>query len=147
MKKYLFAALLSWALSTQAQDLSITTSIGDNPTYVEGDPIQLLVTTPKSGYLYLYLIDPEGRASLIFPNALDDQNQLEAGFFLQVPSLDATYQFTATSPYGQERVVALLTEAANEALPEQYDQPLLPRLNRQEPNGLIAEVMFQVEAR
>jgi hypothetical protein len=111
--KYLLASVLILPMSVYAESVfSVTTSLGDNATFLEGDPIEFLIESSEPGYLYLFIVDTQGAVSLIFPNSVDKDNELDALYMTQVPSLTAGYQFKASPPYGQEVVIALRNETA-----------------------------------
>ncbi|NLV92289.1 MAG: DUF4384 domain-containing protein [Firmicutes bacterium] len=76
--------------------------------YYVGEPVRLYVRTSDDAYVTLYCVMPNGRAELIFPNAYDRDNYLQAGETLIVPGGD--YRLQVVGPSGREIVRAIATE-------------------------------------
>lgn len=58
----------------------------ERTTFRHGEPMEVVVTASRDAYVYLYNIDAENNAVLLFPNADDQKNWLEAGAELRLPT-------------------------------------------------------------
>ena len=73
-----------------------------------GEPLGLSVRTGVSGHLYVIQVGTDGKTqSLLFPNAVDGANFIEAGAPLQLPR--ANWRMTARGPAGVGYFVAVLS--------------------------------------
>jgi serine/threonine-protein kinase len=73
--------------------------------YRKGDPIEMTLDLPTAGYLHLFIVEPSGKATLIFPNKLAPNNQVKPGA-LKLP--DGKPPLVASPPYGKLWFVAVL---------------------------------------
>lgn len=74
----------------------------------EGDLLQLEIEIPdKKGYLNILMVDAEDRVSVLFPNKIDQQNQVTAGT-LQLPG-PRRFDWTVRQPFGPALVLAFFT--------------------------------------
>jgi hypothetical protein len=148
MIRFFLLSLICLAVAN-AEPLSVTTSLGDEATFIEGDAIAFLVSNEQAGYLYLYLADAAGAVTQIFPNEADSENFIPASFYFQIPKLNANYQFTASAPFGEETLVAIFYENkpekhSNSATSLQNFDYLMDALNRPHHR---AETRFIVQAK
>ncbi|MBU2864284.1 DUF4384 domain-containing protein [Reinekea forsetii] len=95
---------------TTSEHFSVTTSLGDNASYVAGDTIQFLITTETSGYLSLFLQDANGNIQQLLPNTYQPSLFIEPGYFIAFPEENAPYKLTASAPFGKEVLFAVLSE-------------------------------------
>lgn len=58
----------------------------ERTTFRHGEPMEVVVTASRDAYVYLYNIDAENNAVLLFPNADDQENWLKAGEELRLPT-------------------------------------------------------------
>ena len=74
--------------------------------YSIGEALQLVASSPKSGYLYLFHLSPVGELSLLFPTPGDD-NRIAAGADFRLPREGAAQ---VPGPLGNHILKAILTE-------------------------------------
>ncbi|MCI0663154.1 MAG: caspase family protein [Acidobacteria bacterium] len=72
-----------------------------------GEKISYQVTTNAPGYLYLIVFSRQNVATCIFPNSVDQNNQVAPGT-VSIPRSNA-YEFPIQEPAGRDVVVALLS--------------------------------------
>src|SRR5262249_1929718 len=80
----------------------------DKPAYVPGEPVTVTAPASSDCYLTLISVDPDGKATVLFPNELEQSNLLKAGAEVSVPGANAGYQFRF-GQQGRETVVGLCT--------------------------------------
>jgi hypothetical protein len=111
-----------------------------------GDTMQIRVTSPEEGYLFLLDINSAGQLTRIFPNKYSQAAQsqrglsrippnsyyqspahpgyIKAGQTVMIPDDNYGFDFTASEPVGKGLVVALLIEedfVYNMALPGEFE--------------------------
>lgn len=84
-------------------DLSLTSNAD---AYRVGDLPIFTITTQKDCFLTLINVDGAGKATVLYPNAFEQQNHITAGKDFQFPSPDAPYQFRFAD-HGEEAVIAV----------------------------------------
>jgi hypothetical protein len=95
----------------EEQLVSLITRLGELPVsfsktfYRKGDPIELNLDLPMGGFLHVFIVEPGGKATLIFPNKLVPNNQVKPGN-LKLPN--GKPPLVATPPYGKLWFVAVL---------------------------------------
>ena len=71
---------------------------------------QLSVTSTHAGYLYVLMAGADGKNfDLLFPNRLDDRNEIAAGQTLRLPR--EKWEVIASGPPGVTHVLAMVTDA------------------------------------
>ena len=78
----------------------------DQPTYGPRDLVTLNVTVDKACHLTLIGIDPDGKALVLFPSELEQENLIAPRVTVQVPGRDAGYQLRFDRS-GEEKFVAI----------------------------------------
>lgn len=82
---------------------------------VTGGQLQLEVSSPTAGYVYIFQLTTDGRTlDGVFPNAIDGANYLAAGQSMQLPR--PTWRMTARGPAGVGYVLAVLAESPQDLL-------------------------------
>lgn len=84
--------------------LELTTHLGDQQQFVEGDEIQFLLSLGQDAYIYMYYIDAVNNIKQILPNENQRSNFYTAGYFLTIPEYEKHYRFIIREPYGNESV-------------------------------------------
>ncbi|MBL8481697.1 MAG: DUF4384 domain-containing protein [Rhodocyclaceae bacterium] len=98
-----FAAVQSGASSDIPVDLKVA-----RPTLRKGaDTIEFTLTSPQSGFLYVYLRDEEGEVMRVFPNEFDSLNELKPGTPLTLPSPD--WELKAPAAAGTMDLLAVVS--------------------------------------
>jgi len=74
------------------------------------DPLQLTVTSPRSGYVYVALAGSDQKSLyLLFPNGIDGDNRIEANQPIQLPRKG--WRITAAGPKGVDTVLVMVTDS------------------------------------
>ena len=74
------------------------------------DPLQLTVTSPRSGYVYVALAGSDQKSLyLLFPNGIDGDNRIEANQPVQLPRKG--WRITAAGPKGLDTVLVMVTDS------------------------------------
>ena len=84
--------------------LELTTHLGDQQQFVEGDEIQFLLSLGQDAYIYMFYIDAVKNISQILPNENQPSHYYSAGYFLTIPEYDNLYRFTVKKPFGEETI-------------------------------------------
>lgn len=93
--------------ASASPSIEVTTQLGNDARFIEGDTIQLLLSLKNPAYVVLVLEDASGRIFRIFPTdpAQPGAVSLTAGRYQLIPSAQQGY--TVTAPFGRETVWAL----------------------------------------
>jgi hypothetical protein len=78
----------------------------DRPVYRPRDLMTISVSVSKGCHLTLIDVDRDGKAIVLFPNELDQDNLIAPSVNVQIPSRDAGYQFRLDRS-GEEQIVAI----------------------------------------
>lgn len=74
------------------------------------DPLQLTVTSPRSGYVYVALAGSDQKSLyLLFPNGIDGDNRIEANQPIQLPRKG--WRITAAGPKGFDTVLVMVADS------------------------------------
>lgn len=92
------------ASSNHSINISITTHLGENQTFLEGDVVSFLLSLDRDAYILIVYQDAAGNLVPLFP--VDGQGWVLAGEFLPFPSEDMGLRFVVKGPFGQEKVWA-----------------------------------------
>jgi len=84
--------------------LELTTHLGDQQQFVEGDEIQFLLSLGTNAYIYMYYINANNNITQILPNPNQTSNYYTAGYFLTIPEYNNGYRFTISEPFGDESI-------------------------------------------
>jgi hypothetical protein len=83
--------------------------------YRGGDTVEITVRSEKTGYLYLFDVNPEGKLYCIFPSKRQPDNRIRAGRAITVPPNNKTV-IRVRPPYGHETIKAVVTTRPIKAL-------------------------------
>jgi serine/threonine protein kinase len=72
------------------------------------DKLEFQILSSKTGFAYVYLLSSGGDMYLLFPNALDKRNRIEAGATLSLPR--TAWAMDAGGPAGVDEFVVLVSE-------------------------------------
>ncbi len=109
----------------QPAGLEVTTYLGDNQTFTQGDIISFLLTLDRDAYITAIYVDASGQSYQVVPNAEQADNFYQADLFIPLPANDAGFQFRVDAPYGKETLYVFASDR----------QTALPGKPRQ--NGLL----------
>lgn len=81
-----------------------------HPFYREEDSIEFALDLPRPGYLHVFILEPGGKATLVFPNKLVPNNQVQAGT-LRLPN--GRPALKASPPFGKSWFIAITEPKPN----------------------------------
>jgi hypothetical protein len=91
-------------LALQTIPVELTTHLGDQQQFIDGDEIQFLLSLGSDAYIYMYYIDASNNITKILPNENQHSHFYSAGYFLTVPNYKNHYRFIISRPYGEESI-------------------------------------------
>ena len=91
-----------------ARQWEVSLSLSPATVEVENLALTVSVKSSRSGYLTLLQRDTDGVESVLFPNALDGDNRIEADQPLVLPRQG--WKLRAAPPAGEGRLLALVSE-------------------------------------
>jgi hypothetical protein len=74
-----------------------------------GDRLEVKVTSKKKGRLWLVRVDPDDDVTLLFPNRMDQDNEIPAGVPVRIPDTDDSWSLEASDPLGKSVLAAIVT--------------------------------------
>lgn len=89
-------------------------------TYAIGDLIRVSVRSERDGYLYLLWVDAAKNVSCVFPNKLQQSNEIEAGKDVSVPAAGSGFKLRIAPPTGGEILKAIVTASPLQSM--QHDR-------------------------
>lgn len=104
--------------------LELTTHLGHQQKFVEGDEIQFLLSLGQDAYIYMLHLDAKGSITQILPNVNQHSHFYSAGYFLTIPEYENLYRFTVSEPFGEESIWIIASDqsitlpASAESLPD-----------------------------
>jgi hypothetical protein len=98
----LHADALSAAKKVNPIQIEITTHLGNDQTFVEGDHISFLLNLDSDAYLLAIYQDVAGNLIQLLPNRESPKGPHKAGLFIRLPRQNAKYRFKVAPPYGKE---------------------------------------------
>jgi len=124
MKRIIFLTLIS-IFTLKARMVDVWIEKGPKSIYVAGEPVRVHVISKVDGYLYLYNIEPNGRAKLIFP--LGRPLYIHAGVHYVLPD-DFYYdvEWKTSDDPGVEYIYAVVVPYPIYDMPDECFEPLLP---------------------
>jgi hypothetical protein len=110
----LLASTNSALAEPQQVDIRITTHLGDQQSFVDGDRVSFLLSLDSDAYVYLFYRDAAANLLQLLPNERMVDHFFSAGLFMPVPAAQQKFQFTVQPPYGDEFIYAIASD--NDAL-------------------------------
>jgi serine/threonine protein kinase len=71
------------------------------------DHLQFKLDSNRAGYVYVFMVDPDGQYLMLFPNGLDRNNRIAAGQTLSLPR--ASWPMLAGNPPGPNHFLTLVS--------------------------------------
>ncbi len=105
------------AVDNQPFNLSITTHLGDEQTFREGDMVSFYVSLEKDAYLAIVYQDASDQLNLLLPNPLLPNSFFKAGWFVPIPNAQNPFQFRITEPFGKETLWIFASDKPFPSLP------------------------------
>lgn len=93
--------------------VEITTHLGDQQSFVDGDVISFLLSLDRDAYIYLYYQDASANIFQIFPNRRSGNHFYRKGFFMPLPPSQINFQFKIQPPFGDEKLSVFATDNAD----------------------------------
>lgn len=90
--------------------LELTTHLGDQQQFIEGDEIQFLLSLGQDAYIYMLYLDASGAITQVLPNVNQQSHFYSAGYFLTIPEYENLYRFTISEPFGEESVWVIASD-------------------------------------
>lgn len=92
--------------------VEITTHLGDQQTFFDGDVISFLLSLDRDCYVYLFYLDAGANVIQIFPNQQSGSHFYEKGFYMPIPPVQSGFEFKIKSPFGHEALFAFASDNA-----------------------------------
>jgi len=126
---YLFAILLSGVAAADETPLrvNITTHLGDQQEFQQGDRVQFLLDLNRDAYVLLIYQDASGALTQLVPNAIERNGFYKAARYLSIPDARVPFEFIVGPPFGAETVWAF---GSNAPFPELTGSTLSNGLKR-----------------
>ena len=90
--------------------VELTTHLGDQQQFVEGDELQFLLSLGQDAYIYMFYVDAAGNITQILPNENQASNFYTAGYFLTIPEYENLYRFIVSEPFGRESITIFASD-------------------------------------
>ncbi len=91
-----------------SRNIEVTTS--KQVLLIDKDPLELTVTSPVDGFLYLALAGSDEKSLyLLFPNKIDGNNRIYANKQIKLPR--PTWRITAGGPAGLDTVLIMVSDS------------------------------------
>lgn len=91
--------------------VELTTHLGDQQLFIEGDEIQFLLSLGSDAYVYMYHMDTTGAITQLIPDARQQGHFYNAGYFMTLPEYNNGYRFIVSAPYAEHRVWVFASDA------------------------------------
>ena len=92
-------------VAQQPQHIDLSAS---KAQYAVNEPVKLTLKLPADGYLNVVSVDSKDSATVLFPNGIQQSNNVSAGSF-SFPTAQMAFDLLASEPLGPTLVVAFLT--------------------------------------
>ncbi len=101
----------------QTVNLQLTSHLGDQQRFEQGDRVSFLLSLDRPAYVYLFYRDSEHNVIQLIPNEHQPQNHYQPGLFKPLPGAKAGFSFSIQAPFGEDRVWVFATDRQVEPLP------------------------------
>ena len=108
-RAYSPGAVLDDMMAGASADIRVQVKLARNEVKIGQDKVSFTVESSRAGHLYVYLATADGHFNILFPNALDRHNQIEANRPLTLPR--PAWALVAGGPPGTDRMVAVVSAA------------------------------------
>ncbi|NNE64071.1 MAG: DUF4384 domain-containing protein [Gammaproteobacteria bacterium] len=92
--------------------VEITTHLGDQQTFFDGDVISFLLSLDRDCYVYLFYLDAGAKLIQIYPNQQSGSHFYEKGIYMPIPPSKTGFEFKITPPFGREALFAFASDNA-----------------------------------
>ena len=90
--------------SLETIPVELTTTVGHQQSFIEGEEIQFLLSLGDDAYIYMYHIDAAGKIDQILPSAQQSSHFYKQGFFLTIPNYEKLFRFIVSQPFGDATI-------------------------------------------
>ncbi|MGF6959524.1 protein kinase domain-containing protein [Paraburkholderia youngii] len=87
--------------------IQVTATPGRTSATIGKDYLQFKLDSNRAGYVYVFMVDPDGQYLMLFPNGLDRNNRIAAGQTLSLPR--ASWPMLAGNPPGPNHFLTLVS--------------------------------------
>jgi len=98
-------------------NIEITTHLGNQQTFVEGDDLSFLFNLDRDAYLLAIYQDAEGNLIQLLPNRESSSLPQKAGMFIPLPKQNAKFRFKIQAPFGKEELWIFASDQLPPELP------------------------------
>ncbi|MFT5221211.1 MAG: hypothetical protein ACI9LO_003170 [Planctomycetota bacterium] len=123
MKSLHWLMLVVWGFSLSVHavalkpiDVNLTTHLGDQQTFIEGDQLSFYLSLDTDSYVYLLYQDAQDQSYVLIPNANMPANFYAKRLFLPLPDAVSTFRFTIQAPFGNETIMVFASDFASPEL-------------------------------
>ncbi len=106
-RPYAPATVLSEMMAQASPDIAVRVTVPKSVVKVGVDKFAFTVESNRAGHLYVYLASADGNFNILFPNALDKHNQIEANKPLALPR--PAWALVAGGPVGTDHLLAVVS--------------------------------------
>ena len=99
---------LNKLLTSGKPGFDVSATPGKPEVRIGKDKLEFQVQSSKPGFVYVYQLSSGGEMYLLFPNALDKRNRIEAGVALALPK--PSWAMVAGGPTGTDEFVVVVSE-------------------------------------
>lgn len=101
------ATVLGEMLNQASPDMPVRVTVPKSVVKIGVDKFAFTVESGRPGHLYVYLASADGNFNILFPNALDKHNQIEANKPLTLPR--PAWALVAGGPVGTDHLLAVVS--------------------------------------
>lgn len=101
------ATVLGEMLAQASPDMPVRVTVPKSVVKIGVDKFAFTVESARAGHLYVYLASADGNFNILFPNALDKHNQIEANKPLALPR--PAWALVAGGPVGTDHLLAVVS--------------------------------------
>ncbi|MDP3520444.1 MAG: serine/threonine-protein kinase [Hydrogenophaga sp.] len=101
------AVALNEMLAQANPDIPVRVTVPKSVVKIGVDKFAFTVESARAGHLYVYLASADGNFNILFPNALDKHNQIEANKPLALPR--PAWALVAGGPVGTDHLLAVVS--------------------------------------
>jgi len=101
------AVALNEMLAQANPDIPVRVTVPKSVVKIGVDKFAFTVESARAGHLYVYLASADGNFNILFPNALDKHNQIEANKPLALPR--PAWALVAGGPVGTDQLLAVVS--------------------------------------
>ncbi len=105
-----FSLVYARAEITQNIHIEITSYLGDQQVFQQGDELRFLLSLDRKAYLYVFYQTVDKKLIQLIPNKHKKNNFFNADIFIEVPDEASPYQFIVSPPLGKERVYGVAVD-------------------------------------